>query len=51
VIALHERTKFEVRQVWTDYPRHSIIEHHNGSIIVNTGQELAILRSGEFVEI
>jgi len=51
VIVLHERTNFEVRQVWTDNPQESIIVHHNGSIVVSEGQELAILKSGEFVEI
>ena len=51
VIALHERTGFAVRQVWCDVPHKAIIEHHNGSINVSQGQELAILASGEFVEI
>jgi len=51
VISLHERTGFSVRHVWCDKPEKAVIEHHNGSIVVSQGKEIAVLKDGESVEI
>ncbi len=48
---LHRTTGWQVRQVWHPKPLLSVIEHHNGSIVVTNGEPKAYLASGEYVEI
>jgi hypothetical protein len=51
VEALHNRTRWAIRQVWHQDPQTDIIYHQNGSILVNQGDPKALLNTGEVVEI